>query len=112
MIIVKYTHPPGYKSEAVLVQHTLNCCMHLNGLWPECRKVGDVSTKHHGVQLKIKSVLDSCDYGEDDAEMEDDCCHTADNSNMMSHRTDDGTAMQVSHTCVSSLTACKAVAGG
>ena len=54
-----------------------------------CRNLGDVSTNHHAVSLRVKSLLDSCNEGLDEHE----------NSDQSSTRADDedeaGSVMQV-----------------
>lgn len=54
-----------------------------------CRNLGDVSTNHHAVSLRVKSLLDSCNEGLDEHE----------NSDQSSTRADDedeaGLVMQV-----------------
>ena len=34
-----------------------------------CRHVGDVATAYHAVGLRVKSILDSADYGDEDEPM-------------------------------------------
>ena len=43
-----------------------------------CRNLGDVSTNHHAVSLRVKSLLDSCNEGLDEHENSDQSSTQAD----------------------------------
>lgn len=43
-----------------------------------CRNLGDVSTNHHAVSLRVKSLLDSCNEGLDEHDNSDQSSNHAD----------------------------------